>query len=218
MLAHLPTLEIQREISSMKLFICQFCGSERKNHNSWRNHERCCPSNPDRNYKNGMTGKKGSNQFTYAKKHGLPVPKGTMYGKPGSFTGKKHSKASKEIISEKLSLNNKGGRSKWFEVNKIKVQGTWERDIAEVLTEKKIEWIKPSTKKHSFKYKMDNKLRTYTPDFFLVKEKIYLEVKGYWWGNDKEKMKMVLEQHPNINIIFIEKEEYEKIKGGELVW
>jgi hypothetical protein len=40
----------------MTLFICCYCGSQRKNLNSWRNHERCCPSNPDRNYKNGMIG------------------------------------------------------------------------------------------------------------------------------------------------------------------
>jgi very-short-patch-repair endonuclease len=37
--------------------ICQFCGKECKNANSHRNHERTCPKNPNRNYKNGMTGK-----------------------------------------------------------------------------------------------------------------------------------------------------------------
>lgn len=58
----------------MELFICQYCGSERPNHNSWRNHERCCPSNPLRKYKNGMIGKKGSNQFTKSKKLGIPIP------------------------------------------------------------------------------------------------------------------------------------------------
>lgn len=54
----------------MKLFICQFCGNERKNHNSWRNHERTCPSNPTRNYKNGMSGKNGRNQYMKAKDEG----------------------------------------------------------------------------------------------------------------------------------------------------
>lgn len=47
--------------SSMELFICSYCCSERKNKNSWLNHERTCPSNPNRNYKNGMTGKKAWN-------------------------------------------------------------------------------------------------------------------------------------------------------------
>ena len=92
MLAHLSTLEMQREISSMELFICQFCGSERKNHNSWRNHERCCPSNPDRNYKNGMSGKKGRNQYQKAKDLGLPAPE--------------ISEETRKILSEKAIINN----------------------------------------------------------------------------------------------------------------
>jgi len=32
----------------MSLFICQHCGSERSNNNSWRNHERLCKENPDK--------------------------------------------------------------------------------------------------------------------------------------------------------------------------
>lgn len=51
----------------MKLFICQFCGSNRKNKNSWLNHERTCPSNTNRVYSNGMTGKKGRNQYMKAR-------------------------------------------------------------------------------------------------------------------------------------------------------
>lgn len=52
MLAHLPTLEIQTEISSMSIFICNYCGSERKSHNSWRNHERLCKENPNKQESN----------------------------------------------------------------------------------------------------------------------------------------------------------------------
>lgn len=57
----------------MTLFICSYCGSERKNSNSWKNHERSCPANPDRPYVNGMTGKKGSNQFIKAHEKGLSL-------------------------------------------------------------------------------------------------------------------------------------------------
>lgn len=202
----------------MSLFICHFCGSKRNNSNSLKNHERCCPCNPDRKYKNGMTGKKGSNQFLKAKELGLPIPKGTMTGKASPFAGKKHSNKTKEVMSKKRSLNNKGGRSKWFKVNGIKVQGTWERDIAKILTEKKISWLKPTTARHSFRYISNDIERTYTPDFYLEEEDIYLEVKGHWWGNDKQKMQLVIEQNPEVNIKIIEKEEYERILDGELVW
>lgn len=202
----------------MKLFICTHCGSRRKNHNSWRNHERCCSFNPNRNYKNGMVGKSGSNQFIKAKELGLPMPPGAALGKPGNFTGKRHTEKTKMILSEQRSLNNKGGRSKWFEINGIKVQGTWEKSIAEILTERNIPWLKPRTKNHSLKYEMSGKIKTYTPDFYLINENLYLEVKGYWWGNDKEKMRLVLDQNPHVDIRIIEKQEYDKIMGGELVW
>ena len=199
----------------MTSFICRYCNSERKNDNSFRNHERCCPNNPNRNYTNGMLGKKGSNQFIKAKELGLPTP----YHPPNySFLGKTHSEETKKKISEKLSLNNKGGKTKWYEVNGIKVQGTWERNVAQFMTENKIDWIKPTTNTHSFRYEMDGVKKTYTPDFFLIDYNIYLEIKGYWWGKDKDKMKCVLEQHPTANIKVIEKEDYYKILNGELVW
>ena len=202
----------------MELFICSYCCSERKNKNSWLNHERTCLSNPNRNYKNGMTGKIGSNQFKKAKELNMAIPPGTMTGKPGTFTGKKHTDKTKQIMSEKRSLNNKGGKSKWYEVNGIKVQGTWERNIASILTEKSINWIKPSTTNHSFKYQIDGKIKTYTPDFYLESENVYLEIKGFWWGRDKEKMLSVLTQYPDIKIIIIEKNHYKRILDGELVW
>jgi hypothetical protein len=202
---------------------CTYCDKKCKNSNSFRNHERCCPSNPDRNYKNGMIGKKGSNQYLRAEALGLPKPEITeetrkkmseislLRGPPSEETRRK--------ISEKLSINNKGGRSKWYTVNGIKVQGTWEREVAKILTEKEIKWIKPTSSNHSFEYRKEDKTKTYTPDFYLEEYDLYLEIKGYWWGNDREKMDCVLMQNPNANIKIIEKEEYEKIiMDGELVW
>ena len=126
--------------------------------------------------------------------------------------------------SEKMSLHNPGGKCKWYTVDGVKVQGTWERDIAKTFTRKNIKWIKPSTSSHSFKYNMDDKIKTYTPDFYLEELELYIEVKGYWWGRDKEKMNAVKEQYPSINLLIIEKENYKKflynvdILDGELVW
>jgi len=45
-----------------------------------------------------------------------------------------------------------------------------------------------------------------------------LYFKGFWWGNDKEKMKVVLEQHDDKKIVIIEKDDFEKLLQGELVW
>ena len=53
------------------MYICQYCNKECKNSNSHKNHERTCPSNPNRKYNNGMLGKKGANQWTKAKETGI---------------------------------------------------------------------------------------------------------------------------------------------------
>lgn len=139
-------------------------------------------------------------------------------GLSGTFKGKKHTDEAKAKISKALSINNKGGRSKWYEVSGQKVQGTWERNIALKLNELGIEWKKLKTNKDTMEYMMNNKIHNYTPDFYLPLYDLYLEIKGFWWGNDKEKMKIISETYPNKKIAIIEKEQYNKLLGGELVW
>jgi len=200
------------------MLLCKFCNKECKNDNSLRNHVRCCPDNQNRKYKNGMTGKVGSNQFKKAYQLGQIIPSAWNKGLPGTFTGKKHTEETKRKISQKLSINNKGGRSKWYEVAGQKVQGSWERNVALKLEELEIEWKKLKVNKDILEYVMDGKLRCYTPDFYLPAYDVFLEIKGYWWGRDKEKMEIVLKTYPEKNIVLIEKEQYEKILRGELVW
>lgn len=120
--------------------------------------------------------------------------------------------------SIRQSLHNSGGKCKWYDVNGIKVQGTWELNLALKFEELKICWSKPKTNKDLFTYIIGNSVRSYAPDFYLPEFDLYLEVKGFWWGNDKEKMRLVIEQNPDKNILIIEKIEYERILQGELVW
>lgn len=132
--------------------------------------------------------------------------------------GKPHTIESKLKISIARSINNKGGRSKWYEVDGRKVQGTYERDLALFFETKGICWIKPTTSNHSFTYEMDGKIKTYTPDFYLYENDQYVEVKGYWWGNDRQKMNIIITNFPFVNIRIIERVELYKILRGELVW
>lgn len=58
----------------------------------------------------------------------------------------------------------------------------------------KLSYIRPATD------------HTYTPDFVLPKKnggKMYLETKGRWVKVDREKMDLVFQQHPNIDIRFV---------------
>lgn len=116
--------------------------------------------------------------------------------------------------SQRMSEANPGGRCKWFEVAGKKVQGTWERDIAMELERRNVKWerCKP------IPYIIDDIDKHYTPDFYLPEYNVYLEVKGYWWGNDKEKMDAVVKQHTDKRFVIVEKTEYRRILGGEQVW
>ena len=199
--------------------VCKYCQKECKNDNSLRNHERLCKQNPNRQSQTG-----GKKKGTPAWNKGLtqqdvpslarPNQKGKLFG--SALTG--HSEETKRKIGEKLSINNKGGRAKWYEVSGQKVQGTWERNVALKFEELGIKWKKLKTNRDTLEYVMDGKLRHYTPDFYLPEYDLFLEIKGHWWGRDREKMNIVLETHKDKNIFIVEKEQYEKILQGELVW
>lgn len=129
----------------------------------------------------------------------------------GSFKGKHHTEKSKKLISEKLSINNKGGRCKWFEVDGQKVQGTWEKNVCEILSNENIRWKKIKNHTLSFKYDVNGVVKTYTPDIHLLDYDIKLEIKGYWWGDDKNKMQRVRDCNTNTKVMIIDSAAYEKI-------
>ena len=203
------------------MFLCKFCHKQCKNDNSQRNHQRLCCDNPEKqissfvkyNLAKENAWNKGLSQKEYPSL-ARPNQKGKKFG--SALTG--HSEKTKQKISLKLSVNNKGGRSKWYEVAGQKVQGTWERNVAQKFEEMGISWKKLNVNIHTFEYEIDSKKRNYTPDFYLKEYNIYIEIKGYWWGNDKEKMDIVMNKYPDVKFIIIEKEQYNKIMQGELVW
>lgn len=130
----------------------------------------------------------------------------------------KHTEEFKRSVSMRQSTNNSGGRCKWFEVDGHRLQGTWERDLAIKFNELGVKWRKLRLNSDVVEYTIDGKIKRYTPDFFLPDHNLYLEIKGYWWGDDKRKMEAVMTQHPEMRIFIVEKESYNKIMGGELVW
>jgi hypothetical protein len=122
----------------------------------------------------------------------------------GTFIPCKMGIAARQRLSEKQSLHNSGGKSKWYEVAGQKVQGTYEKRFAEALEQEKIKWCKVKTHNHIFKYVLESKIRSYAPDFYLPEYNLYIEIKGFWWGTDKDKMKAVIEQHKDKKILIID--------------
>lgn len=72
-------------------------------------------------------------------------------------------------------------------VGKVKLMGRWELEYAKYLDNNNIEWRRP---KEKFYYEFSG-LKAgkgyYTPDFYLVKDNIYVEIKGYETDKDKAK-------------------------------
>lgn len=128
------------------------------------------------------------------------------------FLGKHHSDETKKLLSKKriefLESNNNHG-IKWYEINGVKVQGTWEKTFAEKMNELGVIW-----ERNRLQFA---KTRTYTPDFYLVDLDIYVEIKGFMRENDKCKMHKVLEEH-DVDIRIIESlSEIDKITKDKIV-
>lgn len=75
-------------------------------------------------------------------------------------------------------------RSRTHDYNGIKLHGSWEVKYANFLDENKISWRRPTEK---FKYTFEGKDSYYTPDFFLIEENVYIEIKGYKVSRDEAK-------------------------------
>jgi hypothetical protein len=176
----------------------------------------------------------GMSQRELRAKHGVHFKSITMAIKRGDLVPRDKATAQKNAIrkygvapmsadaraalSERQSLNNSGGRCKWFWVGDQHVQGTWERDAGLKLTELGIEWRKCAGKADIIPYVLEGKTRRYTPDFYLPAQDVYLEFKGYWWGDDRKKMDAVLEQTEK-NIVILEKICYQQlITHGQMKW
>lgn len=117
--------------------------------------------------------------------------------------GRPLSAETKRKISQKriqyLERNHHHGL-KWYSVSNgkvdIRVQGTWEKIVAEWLTANQICWERKRIQYGIWK--------TYTPDFYLPDFDFYIEVKGFWRQRDIQKIASVLSEH-NVDIRIIDK-------------
>lgn len=88
-----------------------------------------------------------------------------------------------------------------FENKEVLIESSWEKEIADILTENNIEWTRPKFIKW---IDSEGKTRRYFPDFYLPRFDLYLDPKNpYCMKQDEEKMMKVMEK---INIIFGDKD------------
>lgn len=114
------------------------------------------------------------------------------------------------------------GHVPWYLINNNKLQGLWEAKFALWLSDNNIDF-KCHFKFESLKYRDDsNLLRTYHPDFKILTtnkffdKDCFIEIKGVYSEKDKNKMKLVREQHKDKKIILLEYEQLYKLGVFEI--
>ena len=184
---------------------CRYCDKELKNSNSLKNHECRCPKNLNRNYVNGMTGKKGSNHYIKCKELGLPKPQYDTSNRKRSGVALWSSEKKSEV-AKALGLGGyreNAGISKKYKVfdsfgNATTLQSSYELKCSEILNELNITWIRPKCLRY-------NNNKRYFPDFYLVDYDIYLDPKNdYKAKQDEIKIKCVVEQN-NVKLFVLKK-------------
>lgn len=73
----------------------------------------------------------------------------------------------------------------------IWMRSSWEIKFAKWLSKHEIEWIYEPKE-----FDLNN--TTYTPDFYLPKKDIYIEIKGYWRDDARKKYKLFKKLYPKI--------------------
>jgi hypothetical protein len=179
------------------MFICEFCGEERKSKRSVSAHKPFCKSNPDR---------KDPAEWATCNRKGIPSWNSGLSGDPRC----KHTEESRRVMSNRMkertsewhkengkrisnSIKKKVQEGTWhtslardmhIEYKGIDLHGTWELKYAQYLDSVGISWIRNTD---SFSYIFEGKDRKYTPDFYLPETDEYVEIKGYKTEKDESK-------------------------------
>lgn len=140
-------------------------------------------------------------------------------GEKNHFFGKKHTLESLEKMKAFQKTNSatrgkrsnfygqkpKHGRGAWYSCkdgSKIWLRSSWEIKYAKYLDNLNIEWLYEIK---TFPITYDNKEGTYTPDFFLIKENKFIEIKGWWRDDAFIKYTSFRKQYPSLIVELYEK-------------
>jgi hypothetical protein len=122
-------------------------------------------------------------------------------------TRKLNSERMKKLLHEhpeKVYSNANGGRRK--DLNDKYFRSNWEANYARILNEQKISWeYEPET------FSLSNGL-TYTPDFKIAPNK-YVEIKGWYDNDSKEKISLFLKEYPRLELDLIGETEYYSLRN-----
>lgn len=101
-------------------------------------------------------------------------------------------------VSVKKARRGEGGISAARIMRKTRYRSQFEINLARSLAEKKIVF-----EYEQAKLQYIPKPRTYTPDFYLPEQDIYIEAKGHLDKGDRVKMQLIKQQYPDLDIRFV---------------
>jgi hypothetical protein len=113
----------------------------------------------------------------------------------------------KKLLQEHPELiysNANGGRRK--DLNNQYFRSNWEANYARILNEQKISWEYES---HTFQ--LSNGM-SYTPDF-KIGEKKFVELKGWYDNDSKQKIEKFLNEYPDYELDLIEETQYYSLRN-----
>jgi hypothetical protein len=142
------------------MFKCKYCDREFERGVQLGGHQVFCPNNPKANESKEKIGN-------------------AQRGEKNSMKNPESRKKLTETIKSKIendSWHLSFSKSRTHEYNGVKLYGKWELEYAKWLDKNEIEWRRP---KEKFPYTFNGKKGYYTPDFYLIESKIYIEIKGY---------------------------------------
>lgn len=150
----------------MKLFICQFCGRETTNAGANGAHKKSCIKNPFR-----VKGGSGENQYTKAKRLGLPIPELSSESREKIIIKAKNQRHTQET-KNKISA----ARIKYLSENPDKVP--YKLNHYSKGSSYPEKYWKRVFDKFKLEYTEQYQIHTYQLDFALVEEKIDIEIDG----------------------------------------
>lgn len=105
------------------------------------------------------------------------------------FRNQKYHSNCWRLVAGGLREGSGRGKKCWYEskiAGRVYVRSTYELEYVKWLDSNNINW---KGNKEKFEYQWEGKTRYYYPDFYLIDEDCYIEIKGFETKKDKEKWK-----------------------------
>lgn len=166
------------------------------------NHSRWCSENPLRNqYLERLAiARSSKNSFRNQYAYGVEMTAETKAKISRAATGRRHSIETCEVLREKaLKSPHRRLKRRVVEYRGVLLDSQWELELARRLDSLRIQWTRPNPLPWVDE---NDRSHHYFPDFYLPEIGIYLDPKNPQAERvQSHKLKLLLQQHPNIVIL-----------------